>query len=68
MDYVAKTSSLTKILSKYEGYKWGEGYDKAFNRLRHLLAKSLVLVPPNSKREFYVFIAIGGTSLGCCLA
>jgi hypothetical protein len=58
---------ITKLLKKGTKYVWSKDCDKAFQTLKMLLTKSLVLEQPDITKSFNVYCDASSTGLGCVL-
>jgi hypothetical protein len=58
---------ITELLKKGNKYVWSEACDEAFQTLKKLLTKSLVLVQPDIAKSFDMYFNASGIGLGCVL-
>ncbi|KAA3451197.1 DNA/RNA polymerases superfamily protein [Gossypium australe] len=58
---------MTRLLQKYIRFEWSEKYQKSFKRLKVLLTEALVLVQPESGKEFVISSDASLNGLGCVL-
>jgi hypothetical protein len=58
---------ITELLKKGNKYVWSEACDEAFQTLKKLLTKSLVLVQPDIAMSFDMYFNASVIGLGCVL-
>jgi hypothetical protein len=58
---------ITELLKKGNKYVWSEACDEAFQTLKKLLTKSLVLVQPDIAKSFDMYFNASVIGLGCVL-
>ncbi|KAG8493049.1 hypothetical protein CXB51_010393 [Gossypium anomalum] len=58
---------MTKLLQKDVKFEWSEKCQKSFNQLKTYLTKVLVLVQPESGKEFVIYSNASLHGLGCVL-
>ncbi|KAG8499104.1 hypothetical protein CXB51_005534 [Gossypium anomalum] len=58
---------MTKLLQKDVKFEWSEKCQKSFDRLKTCLTEALVLVQPESGKEFVIYSDASLLGLGCVL-
>ena len=58
---------MTKLLQKDVKFEWSEKCQKSFDQLKVLLTEALVLVQPESGKEFVIYSDASLNGLGCVL-
>ncbi|KAG8501111.1 hypothetical protein CXB51_003188 [Gossypium anomalum] len=61
------TTPMMKLLQKDIKLEWSEKCQKSFNQLKMLLMEALVLVQPESGKEFVIYSDVSLHGLGCVL-
>src|SRR3954465_14466307 len=58
---------LTKLLKKDKKFEWTPKCEESFEELKRRLTSALVLVPPDTKRNFDIYCDASRQGLGCIL-
>jgi hypothetical protein len=66
-DFSRIAKPMTELLKKGVKFVWSEACDKAFQKLRELLASAPVLAQPDNSKPYEVYCDASGAGLGCVL-
>ena len=66
-DFSTLASPLTRLTKKNENFVWTEEQSKAFETIKELLCKALVLSLPEGTEDFVVYSDASRVGLGCVL-
>ena len=58
---------MTRLLQKDVKFEWSEKCQNSFDQLKALLTEALMLVQPESSKEFVIYSDVSLNSLGCIL-
>ena len=66
-DFSTITATLTEVIKKNVGFKWGEAQEQAFNMLKDKLTSSPLLTLPNFSKTFEIECDASGMGIGAVL-
>ena len=75
LNYIARfISQLTptcepifKLLCKNQAVLWNSDYQEAFEKIKQSLANPPMLMPPVTRRPFFLYMTVLDESMGCML-
>ena len=66
-DFSTLAASLTEVIKKDVGFKWGEAQEKAFQIIKHKLINAHLLSLPNFNKTFEIECDAFGIGIGAVL-
>ena len=67
VNYVEIEKGFVRLLKKDAPFIWDDQYQCSFDALEQSLMSTLVLIPPNYDRDFFLYFAANESTLGMVL-